>query len=112
MKNMQLGISTAIVIFLLGMASAVVFLNPGNSSNLATNTANAQTVVAVSPAQWEYSSVSIDVVSLQPKLTAMGVDGWEVISIAPIDSVVDTGNDGKMHVTATRFEVTAKRKRR
>ena len=112
MQGMKLGISTAIVLFLLGIGAGAVFFNSHDASDVATNHAMAQTVVSAPPAQWEYTAVAIDTMSLQAKLATMGVDGWEVISVTPTDAVVDTGHDGKMHVTTTRFEITGKRKRR
>lgn len=59
---------------------------------------------------WEYKTTSIDAASLQTHLTSLGADGWEAFSITTTDASVDTGPDGKPHLTTQRFEVSAKRK--
>jgi hypothetical protein len=64
---------------------------------------------AAAPAGWEYQTASVELGSLGTKLTEFGRDGWEVFSIAHSDAIVDTGADGKPHVTYVRVEVTAKR---
>lgn len=61
---------------------------------------------------WEYKTSSIDAASLQTHLTSLGSDGWEAFSITTTDAIVDTGPDGKPHLTTQRFEVTARRKAR
>lgn len=59
--------------------------------------------------KWEYVTGSIEPGSLQARLTELGNDGWEVFSIARVDSVVDQTADGKTHLVSEKLEVTAKR---
>jgi len=69
----------------------------------------AQTGAPAAAVEWEYNSQSIDVASIQSKLTELGTAGWEVFAVTSTDGVVDNAGDGKPHVVTQRFEVTAKR---
>src|SRR5262249_2627336 len=88
--------------FAAGIAVGYFLFGWRTDSTPIATTAHAQTSVASAAAVWEYSTSSIDVPSLQAKLTVMGVDGWEVISVTATDALVDTGPDGKMHVLSQR----------
>ncbi len=68
-------------------------------------------VPAVMPV-WEYHSVGIDFAMLPAKLTELGNDGWEVVSVLHTDQTVDNQQgDDKAHLVARRVELIAKRLR-
>lgn len=68
-------------------------------------------VPAATPA-WEYHSVGIEFAMLPAKLTELGNDGWEVVSVLHTDQTVDNQQgDDKAHLVARRVEIIAKRLR-
>lgn len=101
----------AMITFCAGIAAGYFLFSSREDSTVVTM-AQAQTAVSSAATLWEYSTSSIDLPSLQSKLTTMGIDGWEVISVTATDATLDQGTDGKMHVSSQRVEVTAKRKKR
>jgi hypothetical protein len=58
---------------------------------------------------WEYQTGSVDLGSLTPRLTELGKDGWEVINVISIDTMIDQTPDGKTHILTQRVEVTSRR---
>lgn len=72
------------------------------------HTAPAHAAVAAN-AGWDYQTSSVDLGSLTPKLIELGKDGWDVINIISIDTLIDQTPDGKTHILTQRVEVTAKR---
>lgn len=60
-------------------------------------------------AKWEYTTVEVEVGALQVKLDELGNAEWEVFDINRVDSTVDQAGDGKTHLKAEKFQVTAKR---
>jgi len=58
---------------------------------------------------WDYQTASVDLGSLTPKLMELSKDGWEVVSIISIDTLIDQQPDGKTHIVTQRVEVTARR---
>lgn len=60
-------------------------------------------------AGWDYQTASVDLGSLTPKLMELSKDGWEVINIITIDTLIDQTPDGKTHILTQRVEVTARR---
>lgn len=87
----------------LALAAAVCFVA------IRSERQEAQVHAAAAVAGWEYQTSSVELASLATKLTEFGRDGWEVFSLMHTDGIVDTGADGKPHITYTRVEVTAKR---
>jgi len=61
------------------------------------------------PAKWDYATASIDAGSLQAHLTELGNAGWDVFSIDRAGMVLDQPADGKTHLVAERYQVSAKR---
>jgi hypothetical protein len=61
--------------------------------------------------QWDYQSASTELASLSNKLTELGNDGWEVVSVISTDATVDSQVDTKPHLLCQRVEVVAKRPR-
>lgn len=61
---------------------------------------------------WEYHSVGIEFATLPAKLTELGNDGWEVVTVLHTDQTVENqADDNKPHLLARRIEVIAKRPR-
>ncbi len=60
--------------------------------------------------RWDYTSVEIDASTIDSKLGELAIQKWEVFSIVRSDSVVDQDGDGKTHVLASKFRVTAKKR--
>lgn len=58
---------------------------------------------------WEYMTANVDTGTLQTKLNELGEAGWEVFSVSPADSKVESGPDSIPHLTVLRLDVTAKR---
>jgi hypothetical protein len=68
-------------------------------------------VPAAIPA-WEYHSVGIEFAMLPAKLTELGNDGWEVVTVLRTDQAVENQqDDGKAHLIVRRIEIIAKRLR-
>jgi hypothetical protein len=64
------------------------------------------------PITWDYTSVGVDLSSLPARLTELGNDSWEVVSVLSTDAAVEQQADGKAHVVGQRVEVVAKRPRK
>lgn len=61
---------------------------------------------------WDYHSVGIEFATLPAKLTELGNDGWEVVTVLHTDQTVENqGGDDKPHLLARRVEIIAKRPR-
>jgi hypothetical protein len=63
------------------------------------------------PSNWEYQTASVDLSALTTKLGELGKQGWEVINIISIDTMVDQTPDGKTHILTQRVEVTSRKPR-
>ncbi len=94
----------------LGLAAGYILAGMPHSLSPTKGIAYAQ--LTADATNWEYKTTSIDSASLQTTLTALGADGWDVFSVTTSDASVETGPDGKAHMTTQRFEVIAKRKQR
>jgi hypothetical protein len=66
-------------------------------------------LAAPEAAGWEYQTGSVDLGSLTPRLMELGKEGWEVINIISIDTMIDQTPDGKTHILTQRVEVTSRR---
>lgn len=93
----------------LAAAALAVVMGTLSSTAFRSDRHAAQAHAAAAVAGWEYQTASVELASLATKLTEFGRDGWEVFSLMHTDGVVETGADGKPHITYTRVEVTAKR---
>ena len=112
MKSNLWGRKREFLLFAIGLAAGYLLFGTRGNSLAPVKEAMAQATAARDAIVWEYRTSSTDVISLQAILTALGADGWEVFSITSVDAILDTGPDGKPHVTSQRLEVTAKRTRR
>ena len=85
---------------------AVVVLLLSNQPNqpVSANEPEARTT------RWDYTSVEIDASAIDSKLGELAIQKWEVFSIVRSDSVVEQAGDGKAHVLASKFRVTAKKR--
>ena len=68
-----------------------------------------QAATAAALSGWDYQTASVDLASLTPKLMELSKDGWEVINIISIDTMIDQTPDGKAHILTQRVEVTSRR---
>lgn len=58
---------------------------------------------------WDYNTMSLDVVSLQSQLAAWTAEGWEVVSIIPVESTVDPQAGDHPKLLVNRIQLTGKR---
>lgn len=77
-------------------------------ARLDVHTGQAQAAAAANTG-WEYQTASIDLGSLTPKLIELSRDGWEVINIISVDTMIDQTPDGKTHILTQRVEVTSRK---
>jgi hypothetical protein len=77
----------------------------------ARNVSEARAQAAIAPLAWDYLSTSVELVSLSNKLTELGNDGWEVISVFSTRTELDSQSDTKPHIVTLRVEVVARRPR-
>jgi hypothetical protein len=96
-NKFQLGTLT----FSLGLVVSLFFAQVRHDShNAIAATSSRDSATATGSSRWEYYTTAADTVSLGAKLTAMGIDGWEVVSVVALKS--DLPNDQNVLVVAKR----------